>query len=129
MTKSLNIHLIARHSLNLICLLFMMFPFYRTYIPLEYDAYWKSNYVWNSEAAIFIFPMIISWVLIQLQLYPKLNKLFNIIIYLLGGSYIFYFSIVFFMPIQDYIPTVGILLTIFVLPVFIIYQITKPKKE
>ena len=118
--------------LNTAFLLLVVLPFSTSFDPGMYEdseGKWVDNYVYSDlELSLFIVPLVMSWVFIQVQRASwnkKGGKKFAIIV---SSLYFLYAIQALSIPMQDFSPNYGMLPLLVIFPLLLLYcYIDRPK--
>ena len=125
-----------RIIINFICLLIFILPFSVEFNPEEYkniNEGWESQYLINDfENLIFIAPFFLVWFFYQFVTNRKLKLILKYISLILAAWSSFYGFLGIGMPIQDFVPDIGIHLLLLLFPlvlIMIILELLKKRKK
>ncbi|MEO1518895.1 MAG: hypothetical protein AAFV95_28020 [Bacteroidota bacterium] len=115
--------------IQVLCILLLVLPISETYEyqGSEVDGVWSNDFVLNNETyAAFYLPLIAILLLI-----PRLNKgvqaliVISVLLSIIGSLLAFQLIV---MPIQDFSPHIGLLLTLFLSPLLVANAVIEWRK-
>jgi len=118
-----RIKISVKYIIHLIFILLLFVPYYGNCCHGHSQSeYWQSNFIYNNkEIAIFVIPIIILWLLVQLDKPSSINRFCKISLLLLTSIYSAYFILMTVNPRLDFAPDLGTLILIILFPILIGY--------
>jgi hypothetical protein len=100
-------------------ILLLFVPIYESYVPLEFNPFWKTVYlVQDEEMLIFIGPFYLIFIVSRLIRNKYVRGVSNLIL-ILVACFLFLLGMASGMAVQDYVPRIGTLIQMTFLPLII----------
>ncbi len=122
--------------INVISFLLLIVPYYQSYGATELGSgTWMNQYFFSDYTQmLFLLLFYLMWISIQLSADKKIVKLLKFLSILLSFLFMVYCFLVISIPIQDFIPSIGIYLVMTIFPCLVLlytleYIIANKTKE
>ncbi len=102
-------------------------PYGTVFIPddrLPEDEYWQDSYILSDEisAAMYV-PFVLLWVVFLFLKKGMLRAVFKFTLLCLSGFYFLGAAATRMMPVQDFMPNYGVIVTMMLFPLVVVYMI------